>query len=91
MPKRLSLRAPQDWPEVLTTTQVAQLLAVERQTVIRMIDRGELRAARVGRLWRIAPEDVWPLVPPGTRETWPEGPWTQARREPPGRHQDPRA
>lgn len=72
----LSLRAPQDWPEVLTTTQVAQLLGVRVPTVIRMIKRDELPASRVGHLWRIAPEDVWPLVPPGIRERWPEGPWT---------------
>jgi len=76
---RLSLHAPEDWPEVLTTTQVAGLLAINRETVRQMIERHELPAARVGRLWRVAPEDVWPFVPPGIRARWPPGAW----REPP--------
>ncbi|HEX8158907.1 MAG TPA: helix-turn-helix domain-containing protein [Solirubrobacteraceae bacterium] len=71
----LSLRKPQDWPSVLTTAQVAELLSVNRQTVLIMIARRELPASRVGKLWRIAPEDVWPFVPPGIRARWPEGPW----------------
>ena len=40
-----------------------------------MIALQELPASRVGKLWRIAAEDVWPLVPPGIRARWPDGPW----------------
>ena len=77
VPSPLSLHAPENWPEVLTTTQVAELLAIDRQTVLRMIHRDELPASRVGKVWRIAPEDIWPFVPPGIRARWPDGPWTE--------------
>jgi excisionase family DNA binding protein len=63
----LSLRKPQNRPSVFTMTQVAELLSVNRQTGLRMIARRELPPSRVGKLWRIAPEDVWPFVPPGIR------------------------
>jgi excisionase family DNA binding protein len=75
MPEQLSPHDPQDWPAILTTTQVARLLVVNGQTIRTMIDRGELPAVRVGKLWRIAAEDVWPFVPPGIRATWTDGPW----------------
>ena len=71
----LSIHDPQDWPVVLTTSQVADLLLVDRQTILAMIKRGDLPASRVGKPYRIAPEDVWPLVPPGIRDRWPAGPW----------------
>jgi excisionase family DNA binding protein len=73
----LSLRKPQDWPSVLTTTQIRRAAVGQRQTVLRMIARRELPASRVGKLWRIAPEDVWPFVPPGIRARWPDGPWRE--------------
>lgn len=75
VPAPLSLHEPQHWPAVLGTTQVADLLAINRQTILAMIARGELPATRVGKLWRIAAEDVWPLVPPAIRARWPDGPW----------------
>jgi excisionase family DNA binding protein len=78
VPSPLSLHAPENWPEVLSTTQVAELLAIDRQTVLRMIDRDELPASRVGKVWRIAPEDIWPFVLPGIRARWPDGPWTES-------------
>jgi len=52
------------------------VLAVNDQTIRRMIEDSELPAVRVGKLWRIAAEDVWPFVPPGIRATWSEGPWS---------------
>ena len=72
----LSPHRPQDWPAILTTTQAARLLGVNDQTIRNLIEQGELPASRVGKLWRIAAEDVWPFVPPGIRATWPAGPWT---------------
>ncbi len=79
VPAPLSPHDPQDWPAILTTTQVARLLVVNDQTIRTMINRGELPASRVGKVWRIAAEDVWPFVPPGIRATWPAGPWSSRR------------
>lgn len=39
--------------ELLTIEQVAKHLVVSVSTVRRLIDSGELRAVRVGRLWRV--------------------------------------
>ena len=60
----------------LDATQAARLLGVNDQTIRNLIQQGELPASRVGKLWRIAAEDVWPFIPPGIRATWPAGPWT---------------
>jgi excisionase family DNA binding protein len=75
VPPPLSLHEPQTWPRLLSATQVAGLLLVDRQTVVAMIDRGELEGSKIGKQWRIAPEDVWPLIPSGVRARWPPGPW----------------
>jgi excisionase family DNA binding protein len=63
----LSLHEPHTWPQLLSATQVAALLLVDRQTVVAMIERGELAGSKIGKQWRIAPEDVWPLIPAGVR------------------------
>lgn len=81
VPLRLSLHHPEKWPEVLSTAQVAELLQVNRQTILRLLDNGRLKGIQVGKPWRIAAEDVWPFVPETIRATWPPGPW---RLEPPG-------
>lgn len=72
----LSLHAPEEWPPLLSVTQVAELFVVNRQTVQAWIDRGDLPAVKVGKLWRIAPEDVWPWVPRTIRASWPQGRWS---------------
>jgi excisionase family DNA binding protein len=41
-------------PELLTVAEVADHLRVDAVTVRRMIGRGDFRAVRVGREWRIA-------------------------------------
>ena len=38
---------------VVTVTALAQYLAVDRRTILRMIAAGELEALKVGRAWRI--------------------------------------
>lgn len=38
---------------MLTTTQAAKLLQVSSRTITNLIERGELRAVRVGGAWRI--------------------------------------
>lgn len=79
VPEPLDVHKPQDWPAALSTTQVARLLGVHRDTVLVWCDSGRLAAVMVGARWRIAAEDVWPLVPPGIRATWVAGPWSVER------------
>ena len=77
----LSLHRPDEWPEVLSVSQVAQLLAIGRAAVIAAIERGELSAVAIGGQYRIAAESVWRLVPQEIRANWPEGRWST--KEPP--------
>src|SRR5579884_2769560 len=46
----------------LTTDEVADKMRVSRNTVIQMIDRGELRATRFGKQWRIREVDLLEYV-----------------------------
>lgn len=77
----LSLHRPDEWPEVLSVTQVAQLLSIGRAAVISGIERNELSAIAIGGQYRIAAESVWRLVPEEIRANWPEGRWRM--QEPP--------
>lgn len=43
---------------MLTTEEVARRLSVARMTVMRMIEAGELPAVKLGRVWRIDPEQL---------------------------------
>lgn len=45
-------------PDVSSVPKVAELLGVSKQTVYRLIDRGELRAVHVGRAVRILKTDL---------------------------------
>jgi excisionase family DNA binding protein len=76
VPAQLDAHNPEDWPAVLSTTQVARLLGVHRDTVLNWCNHGTLAATRPGSQWRIAAEDVWPLMPPGIRATWSPGRWS---------------
>ncbi len=49
---------PKEWPEVMTPDQVAEFLQLNKNTVYRLIERGELKATKVGRVYRIRKEDV---------------------------------
>jgi excisionase family DNA binding protein len=44
--------------ELLTVEDVARILGVSTKTVYRMLDDGELKGIRVGRLWRVSQEDL---------------------------------
>lgn len=44
--------------DVLDAKQVAKILKVHQRTVIRLAERGELKAFRVGDLWRFRRVDV---------------------------------
>lgn len=49
-------------PHFVTAHDVADRLGVSAMSIYRMIDRGELRAYRIGRSLRIDPRDVAALV-----------------------------
>ncbi|MFZ6003482.1 MAG: helix-turn-helix domain-containing protein [Actinomycetota bacterium] len=49
---------PQSRPRFLTPSEVAEQLRVSSMTVYRLIKSGELRAARIGKSYRISEEDV---------------------------------
>lgn len=44
--------------DVLDAKEVAKILKVHQRTVIRLAERGELKAFRVGDLWRFRRVDV---------------------------------
>jgi excisionase family DNA binding protein len=52
---------PPEWaklPPVLTTAQVAEMLKVHINTVSNLLERGELKGFRVGRVWRVHRDDL---------------------------------
>ncbi len=42
----------------LTAQEAAHFLGVTRQTVVRRIKAGQLRAGQTGRFWRISPDSL---------------------------------
>jgi excisionase family DNA binding protein len=44
--------------DALTTAEAAAELGVSEDTVLRLVQRGELRAYKVGRAWKIRREDL---------------------------------
>ena len=42
-----------DLPELLTPRQAADAMQVTTRQIAKMCERGDLRAVRVGRLWRV--------------------------------------
>jgi excisionase family DNA binding protein len=44
--------------QLMTLAQVAEILQVSTRTVFRLIERGELAGAKVGREWRFTREDL---------------------------------
>ena len=43
---------------LLTITDVSERLKINRSTVWRLLDSGELRGFRIGRVWRVKEEDL---------------------------------
>jgi excisionase family DNA binding protein len=43
---------------LLTVQQVAKQLAINVKTVRNLIKDGNLHAVKIGKLWRVAPEDL---------------------------------
>jgi excisionase family DNA binding protein len=52
------LAAPAPRPRLLTPNEVAEQLRVSTMTVYRLIKAGDLRAARIGKSFRISEDDV---------------------------------
>ena len=50
-------------PEVLTIDEAAEYLRVHPTTIVRMIERGELRGSKVGTRWRVRRSSLDALVP----------------------------
>lgn len=53
-----SIVGPMTTDEILEVKEVAQILKVSTRTVIRLAERGELVAFKVGDLWRFRRSDV---------------------------------
>jgi len=49
-------------PGFKTVAEVAGLLRVSKMTIYRMIEAGELRATRIGRLYRVPPAALQPWL-----------------------------
>jgi excisionase family DNA binding protein len=54
--------------QLLTTRDVARRLQVREVTVRRWLRKGELRGIRIGRDWRISPEELERLLKDKGRE-----------------------
>ena len=52
----------QDLPEILKPTEVAEFLCIHKNTVYKLIKRGDLPAFRVGKSWRISRRDLSSLA-----------------------------
>jgi excisionase family DNA binding protein len=56
---------PPEWaelPPVLNTTQVSKLLDVHINTVSNLLERGDLKGFKVGRVWRVHRDDLLKYV-----------------------------
>ncbi|NJD04657.1 MAG: helix-turn-helix domain-containing protein [Ruminiclostridium sp.] len=47
-----------EYPEIMTIEQATQYLQVSIRTIYRLIDSGDLKASKVGRVWRIRKIDI---------------------------------
>lgn len=50
--------------EYLTPTEAGELLRVNRLTIIRLIERGDISGFKVGRQWRVRRADLIPNESP---------------------------
>jgi len=64
MPRTTKELPPESSP-VLTVKQVAAYLNVERRTVLKMLNEGKLKGAKIGSDWRILKTEVDRLLAGG--------------------------
>jgi hypothetical protein len=77
---RQAFSAPQDWPALLSVTQVAELLLLNRQTVQAMIARGELPAPSRPASCGASPQKTsGRSCRQSIRSRWPEAPLARRR------------
>ena len=48
--------------DLLAVSQVAKRLGMCRETVVRLIGSGDLRASRIGRQWRVSERDLQDFI-----------------------------
>lgn len=48
-----------------TTTEVAKMLKVHKNTIMRWIEGGKIKAFKIGRFWRIKEEDLQKFIEGG--------------------------
>jgi len=51
---------------LLTVVEVSQILNIAPNTVRRLIQRGEIKGIKIGRLWRISEEEIERISKEGT-------------------------
>lgn len=49
-------------PEIMKPSEVAEFLCIHKNTVYKIIKRGDLPAFRVGKSWRICRKDLFSLM-----------------------------
>ncbi|MFQ5903520.1 MAG: helix-turn-helix domain-containing protein [Candidatus Binatia bacterium] len=54
--------------EIITPSEVAELLRVNIRTIYRLAEKGAIPGNRIGRSWRIVKKDILDLVSNGQRK-----------------------
>lgn len=62
--KSLADLSPEERPDLLNVSEVADLLRVSNQTVYNMIKDGRLKAVKIGREWRFMRKDIESILCP---------------------------
>lgn len=50
--------AQNEYPEILTLEQTAEYLQVTYRTIQKLVDSGDLKASKIGRIWRVRKQDI---------------------------------
>ena len=77
----LNIAHPEEWPELMTADEVAELLRFSRTRIQKWCASGDLEASRIGTQWRIPRIAVWRMMPRSTIVGWGEGPWQVVLQE----------